>query len=64
MVVFLFTILLKTPPTVSIPKLNGITSKRTALLISPEIIPACIAAPLATTSSGLILHSGSLLKIV
>ena len=42
-----------TPPNVSIPNVSGVTSSRTmSLLTSPAIIPACIAAPMATASIG------------
>ena len=52
--------LVKTPPMVSIPNDNGVTSKRTMSLTSPEITPPWIAAPIATTSSGLTDLLGSL----
>ena len=44
-----------TPPTVSIPCDNGVTSKIAISLASkyPPIIAPCIAAPYATASSGL-----------
>ena len=42
-----------TPPKVSIPNVNGVTSSKTiSLVTSPAIIPACIAAPIATASIG------------
>ena len=42
-----------TPPKVSIPKVRGVTSSKTiSLLTSPAIIPAWIAAPIATASIG------------
>ncbi len=50
-----------TPPKVSIPNVNGVTSSNTiSLVTSPAIIPACIAAPIATASIGSIPDSGSL----
>ena len=60
-----------TPPRVSIPKVNGKTSKSKTLLMSPSgVLPssfavnisASIAAPIATTSSGLIDLLGSFPK--
>ena len=42
-----------TPPSVSIPSERGVTSNRSTSLTSPCKTPACIAAPIATTSSGL-----------
>ena len=42
-----------TPPSVSIPKVNGVTSSKTiSLVTSPAIIPAWTAAPNATASIG------------
>ena len=42
-----------TPPRVSIPKVKGVTSSKTiSLATSPAIIPAWIAAPIATASIG------------
>ena len=42
-----------TPPKVSIPNVRGVTSSKTiSLLTSPAIIPAWIAAPIATASIG------------
>ncbi len=49
-----------TPPMVSTPSDNGVTSSRRTSLTSPLIIPACTAAPSATTSSGLTVILGSL----
>ena len=49
-----------TPPIVSIPSDNGVTSRRTTSLTSPVITPPWIAAPIATTSSGLTDLFGSL----
>ena len=45
--------LVKTPPRVSIPRESGVTSSRRRSLTSPASTPACTAAPMATTSSGL-----------
>ena len=51
-----------TPPKVSIPNVNGVTSSKTiSLATSPAIIPACIAAPIATASIGSTPDSASLL---
>ena len=47
------------PPIISIPKDNGVTSSNTTSLTSPVITPAWIAAPIATTSSGLTPLCGS-----
>ena len=47
---------------VSIPRDNGITSRSRTSFTSPAITPPWIAAPSATTSSGLIDLFGSLLK--
>ena len=52
-----------TPPNVSIPKDRGVTSRSTTSLTSPPRTPPCIAAPRATTSSGLTDLFGSLAKI-
>jgi len=41
------------PPIVSKPKDKGVTSFSSKSCKSPLIIPDCIAAPTATTSSGL-----------
>ena len=49
-----------TPPIVSIPNDNGVTSNRSTSETSPEMTPAWIAAPIATTSSGLTDLFGSL----
>ena len=49
-----------TPPKVSIPNVSGVTSSKTiSLVTSPAIIPACIAAPIATASIGSTPDSGS-----
>ena len=50
------------PPIVSIPKVNGVTSSSNTSLTSPPKTPPWIAAPIATTSSGLIPLLGSLPK--
>ena len=42
-----------TLPIVSIPKDRGVTSKSNTSFTSPVKTPPCIAAPIATTSSGL-----------
>ncbi len=49
-----------TPPLVSIPRVSGVTSSRSTSLTSPASTPAWIAAPIATTSSGLTPLCGSL----
>ena len=52
-----------TPPTVSIPKVNGVASMMTkdsvSSEVSPQMIPPWTAAPKATASSGLIPVFGS-----
>ena len=59
-VVFLSIIGSLTPPNVSIPKVNGVTSSKTiSLSTSPAIIPAWTAAPNATASIGSIPDSAS-----
>ncbi len=52
--------LVNTPPIVSIPSDNGVTSNNTISFTSPEITPPWIAAPIATTSSGFTDLLGSL----
>jgi len=56
-------ILVMTPPTVSIPKVKGVTSIKIRSLVcslySPPKIPPWTAAPYATASSGLIPLFGS-----
>ena len=52
-----------TPPIVSIPSERGVTSRRRTSLISPVRTPPWIAAPTATTSSGLTPLEGALPKI-
>mmetsp|Transcript_65922 Transcript_65922/g.155257 ORF Transcript_65922/g.155257 Transcript_65922/m.155257 type:complete len:362 (+) Transcript_65922:320-1405(+) len=44
----------KTPPSVSTPRVRGVTSISIMSLTSPAIMAAWIAAPMPTTSSGLI----------
>ena len=58
-VVFLSISFVNTPPKVSIPNDNGVTSNKTKSLTSPESTPPWIAAPIATHSSGFIPLSGS-----
>ena len=48
-----------TPPKVSIPNDNGVTSNRRTSLTSPDNTPPWIAAPIATASSGLTSFLGS-----
>ena len=62
MVVFLVIILVMTPPKVSMPKLNGVTSNNNTSERSPESTCPWIAAPTATASSGLTSRRGSLPK--
>ena len=53
MVVFLSISGSLTPPRVSIPSVRGVTSRSTmSLVTSPAIIPAWMAAPMATASIG------------
>ena len=56
--------LVNTPPRVSIPRERGVTSRSTTSLTSPLRTAAWIAAPTATTSSGLTPLFGSLPKIL
>ena len=49
-----------TPPRVSMPSESGVTSSSRTSLTSPASTPAWIAAPIATTSSGLTPLWGSL----
>ena len=49
-----------TPPIVSSPSESGVTSSSTTSSTSPLRMPACSAAPTATTSSGLTVMFGSL----
>ena len=48
------------PPLVSMPRDSGVTSSSRTSLTSPRRTPACSAAPMATTSSGLTPLLGSL----
>jgi len=50
------------PPRVSMDRVSGVTSKRRMSLTSPPRTPAWMAAPTATTSSGLTPLWGSLLN--
>ena len=59
-VVFLSISFVNTPPIVSIPSESGVTSSRRTPVSSPPSTPACLAAPTATHSSGLIPLLGSL----
>ena len=59
MVVFRSIKWVSTPPKVSIPKESGVTSNKRISSTSPASTPPCIAAPKATTSSGLTLLFGS-----
>ena len=52
MVVLLSISLVITPPIVSIPSPSGVTSSSNTSFISPLSTAPCIAAPIATTSSG------------
>ncbi|BAT16514.1 Os12g0244150, partial [Oryza sativa Japonica Group] len=58
-VVFLGIILVITPPNVSRPRDNGVTSRRTTSFTSPAKTPPW-SAPRETTSSGLTVTLGSL----
>ena len=51
-----------TPPRVSIPKESGVTSKSRTSFTSPCRTPACMPAPIATTSSGFTPRCGSFPK--
>src|SRR3989338_2773436 len=62
MVVFLGISTVITPPRVSTPRESGVTSSRRMSLISPLNTAAWMAAPTATTSSGLTPLQGYLLK--
>jgi hypothetical protein len=55
-------ILVNRPPWVSMPEGQGVTSSRMRSLTSPCRIPAWMAAPMPTTSSGLISWFGCRLK--
>ena len=60
MVVLRLIIFVATPPIVSMPSDSGVTSSSSTSLTSPPRTPAWIAAPTATTSSGLTPLCGSL----
>ena len=62
MVALRWMIFTKPPPWVSMPRLKGVTSSSTRSLISPLRTAPWMAAPVATTSSGLMLRFGSLPK--
>src|SRR5207302_1971991 len=55
--------LVKTPPSVSMPRDSGVTSSSRMSVFSPDNTPAWTAAPIATTSSGFTLLFGSLPNI-
>ena len=59
MVVFFSISGVQTPPIVSIPKVNGVTSKSKTSVNSPYTMLAWTDAPNATTSSGLTDESGA-----
>src|SRR5256885_2164578 len=60
MVVFRSISLVITPPSASMPSESGVTSSSRTSLTSPFRTPAWMAAPIATTSSGLTPLCGSL----
>ena len=62
MVVLRSISLVITPPRVSMPSDSGVTSSSSTSLTSPASTPPWIAAPIATTSSGLTPLWGSLPK--
>mmetsp|Transcript_11235 Transcript_11235/g.23768 ORF Transcript_11235/g.23768 Transcript_11235/m.23768 type:complete len:450 (-) Transcript_11235:514-1863(-) len=62
MVVFRGMSLVMTPPSVSIPRERGVTSSNKISLTSPFRTPPWMAAPMATTSSGLTPRDGFLPK--
>ncbi len=62
MVVFLTMSFVATPPSVSTPRDRGVTSRRSTSLTSPVSMPAWMAAPTATHSSGLIPFVGCLFR--
>ena len=61
-VVFLSINGVATPPSVSIPNVNGVTSRSNTSVVSPESTEPWIAAPTATASSGLRSFLGSFPK--
>mmetsp|Transcript_108579 Transcript_108579/g.151735 ORF Transcript_108579/g.151735 Transcript_108579/m.151735 type:complete len:239 (-) Transcript_108579:315-1031(-) len=52
-----------TPPSVSMPRDSGVTSRRMTSVTSPWRTPPWMAAPMATTSSGLTPLEGFFLKV-
>ena len=60
MVVLRSMIFVMSPPIVSTPRDSGVTSRSRTSFISPLIMAAWMAAPMATTSSGLTVMLGSL----
>mmetsp|Transcript_4278 Transcript_4278/g.8909 ORF Transcript_4278/g.8909 Transcript_4278/m.8909 type:complete len:236 (-) Transcript_4278:690-1397(-) len=62
MVVLRATSGVKTPPSVSMPSESGVTSSRRMSFTSPRRTPPWMAAPIATTSSGLTPREGALPK--
>ncbi len=58
-VVFFSMMRVKTPPAVSTPRESGVTSRSRTSLTSPFMTPPWMAAPTATTSSGLTPLCGS-----
>ena len=62
MVVFFWMSLVITPPSVSMPSDNGVTSSSSTSLTSPFSTPPWMAAPTATASSGFTSLRGSLPK--
>ena len=60
MVVLRSMSLVNTPPLVSMPRHSGVTSRSSTSLTSPASTPPWMAAPTATTSSGLTPLCGSL----
>ena len=63
MVVFFSISLVMTLPRVSMPSDSGVTSRSSTSLTSPLSTPPWMAAPMATTSSGLTPLLGVLPKI-
>ena len=59
-VVFLSISFVATPPSVSMDRDSGVTSRSSTSFTSPVSTPAWIAAPIATHSSGLMPLNGSL----
>lgn len=63
MVVLRLIMRVNTPPSVSMPRLSGVTSSSRMSFTSPRSTPPWMAAPMATTSSGLTPRLGSFLKM-